>query len=205
MHEHMEVHYKNELHKAAVLAAQKASEALEHLIAPKTRLIVSDVEVLEKPEEVDAQKLAERCITYYKEDKTIIASKIKIYEDDGRKKDAGLMMMFMEESDIDALSTLILKRVKTDELRTQYGMRESAITEALNIIGNAYIESVAHYYKKTIMSMVPTIIDAMEFDKFIGEILAASSRKTYVIFDTDLLVTRSAIKIPFLLAVALWE
>jgi chemotaxis protein CheY-P-specific phosphatase CheC len=196
--------YKNELHKAAVMAAQKATEALEHLIAPETRLIVSDVEVLDKPQEVDAQKLAERCIEYYKEEKIIIASKIKIYKDSGEKKEGGIMMMFMDKNDFGSLSSMILKRLDSDEDRLQMGMRESAVTEALNIIGNAYIEVVSNHYKKTIMSMVPNLINSRKFDNFIGEILSTSEKKTYVIFDTDLLVTRSTIKIPFLLAVALW-
>jgi chemotaxis protein CheY-P-specific phosphatase CheC len=197
--------YKNELHKAAVVAAQEASKALELLISPETKLLVSDVEVFEKPEEIDAQKLAERSIAYYKEGKKIIAAKIKIYEDNGVKEDGGVMMMFMDDRDISLLSDLILKRLKTDEERFKVGMKESSLTEALNIIGNAYIEVVSNYYNKTIMSMVPSMIDTMTFDDFIGEILSASQKKTYVVFDTDLLLTRNTVKIPFILAVALWK
>jgi chemotaxis protein CheY-P-specific phosphatase CheC len=197
--------YKNELQKSAVLAAQKASQALQRLIAPDTRLIVADVEVFEKPQELDAQKLAERCIKYYKQNKVIVSSAIKIYQDDGAKRDGGVMMMFIDQGDIDRLSTLILQRLSTDEERMRLGMQESAITEALNIIGNAYIEVVSGYYQTTIMSMVPAIIDSMVFDDFIGEMVSRATNKTFVIFNTDLLITKSVIEIPFLLAVTLWE
>jgi chemotaxis protein CheY-P-specific phosphatase CheC len=197
--------YKNELQKAAVEAAQKASEALQQLIAPDTRLIVADVEVFEKPQELDAQKLAERCIEYYKQGKVIVSATIKIYQDDGVKIDGGLMMMFIDQSDIDRLGALILQRLATDEERIQLGMQESAIIEALNIIGNAYIEVVSEYYKTTIMSMVPKIIDSMAFDGFIGNMVSGSDKKTYVIFNTSLLITKNVIEIPFLLAVSLWK
>jgi chemotaxis protein CheY-P-specific phosphatase CheC len=197
--------YKNDLQKAAVVAAQKASQALQQLIAPGTRLIVDGVEVFEKPEELDAQKLAERCIEYYKQGKAIVSATIKIYQDDGAKRDGGIMMMFIDRDDIDRLGALILQRLTTDEERMQSGMQESAITEALNIIGNAYIEVVSQYYKTTIMSMVPQIIDSMAFDGFIGEMISGSDKKTYVIFNTNLLITKSIIEIPFLLAVTLWQ
>jgi hypothetical protein len=197
--------YKNDLQKAAVEAAQKASQALQRLIAPESRLIVDDVEVFEKPEELDARKLAKRCIEYYKDDKTIVTAPIKIYEDDGGKRDGGVMMMFIDKKDMEKLSSLIIERLFTEEAKMQSGMRESAITEALNIIGNAYIEVVSEYYKVTIMSMVVTIIDTMSFDEFIGNMISDRDKKTYVIFNTNLVITRNVIQIPFLLAVSLWK
>jgi hypothetical protein len=197
--------YKSKLQKSAVLAAQKASQALQRLIAPGTRLIVADVEVFEKPQEVDAQKLAERCIQYYKQGKAIVSAPIKIYQDNGIKKDGGIMMMFIDQADIAQLASLILQRLDTDEDRMRVGMKESAITEALNIIGNAYIEVVSEHYQTTIMSMVPTIVDAMAFDGFIGNMIVSANKKTYIIFNTNLLITKSVIQVPFLLAVTLWK
>jgi chemotaxis protein CheY-P-specific phosphatase CheC len=197
--------FKNELQKAAVLAAQKASKALQYLIVPDTRLIVSDVEVLDNLEELSAKKLAERCIAYYKEGKIIIASPIKIYKDNGVKEDGGVMLMFIDQGDIDKLGALILEKITNDEERMKSGMLESAVTEALNIIGNAYIEIVSKYYKTTIMSMVPEIIDPMTFDGFVGGMLAKSNKKTYVIFNTTLMVTKNTIELPFMLAITLWK
>jgi chemotaxis protein CheY-P-specific phosphatase CheC len=195
--------YKNDLQKASVLAAQKASKALQQLIAPETRLIVSDVEVFEKPQEMDATKLAEKCVQYYKQGNAIVFAPVKIYEDDGVKRDAGSILMFIDQENMTALGNLILQRLAKYEDRVKPGMLESAITEALNIIGNAYIEIVSEFYKTTIMSMVPEIIDTMTFDGFIGEMISVSNDKTYVVFDTTLFVTKSVIKIPFLLAVSL--
>jgi chemotaxis protein CheY-P-specific phosphatase CheC len=197
--------YSNELNKAATKAAQKASLALQQLLEPETRLLVSDVEIFEKPAELNAKSLAERCIKFYQEGKIIVASDVKIYEDNDIKRPAGVMMMFIDQSDIDSLSDIIMKRLTSDEQRMARGMRESAVTEALNIIGNAYIEVVSHHFKKTIMSMVPKIISSLVFDDFIGQILATSQSKTYVFFNTELIVTKNTIRIPFVLAVALWK
>jgi chemotaxis protein CheY-P-specific phosphatase CheC len=192
------------LQEAARLASKRASESLQELIAPEATLTIREVEILEKPEQVDAQQLAKRCIEYYQQDKVIVSSLIKIYSGE-EKTDGGVVLMFLDQSDVDSLGSLILRKLRDDEDRMRYGMQESAITEALNIIGNAYIEVVGEFYNTTIMSMVPQIVDAMTFDDFIGQIISGSTKKAYIIFNTHLLVTDHSIEIPFLLAVSLWE
>jgi chemotaxis protein CheY-P-specific phosphatase CheC len=197
--------YKNDLHKAAAVAAERATNALKKLISPKTRLIVADIEALEKPLELDAQKLAKRCIEYYRQDKITISADVKFYSDDGSKNDGGIMLMFIDKGDYHAMGRLILSRIANDEERFSAGMEDSAVTEALNIIGNAYINVIADHYQITLMSMVPKVVTDISFDSFVGDIVSGASEKTYVLFDTNLIITESVIRIPFLLAVALPE
>jgi chemotaxis protein CheY-P-specific phosphatase CheC len=197
--------YKTELHKAAAVAAEKATKALQKLVSTTARLIVADVETLEKPKEVDVQNLAERCIEYYKQDKVTISSQIKIYEENGDKKESGVMLMFLDKTDYHALGRLIAKTLKKEEERFAPGIEESAVTEALNIIGNAYIEVLANHFHMTLMAMVPEIVNTMKFDNFIGSIASESEDKLYMIFDTNLVITENIIRIPFLLAVAVQE
>jgi hypothetical protein len=195
--------YKNDVHKAASEAAKKATEALQKLISTDTRLIVANVESFEGPEEIDAKHLAERCVEYYKKGKIIILAPIKIYEDDGDKRDAGSMLMFIEGKDMHELGNLIISNLRRVEEKFRASMNESAVTEALNIIGNAYIEVISKVYDSTIMSMVPTIVDAFDFDSFIGDMITNPKERVYVVFDTELLITRKIVRIPFLLAVSL--
>jgi chemotaxis protein CheY-P-specific phosphatase CheC len=195
--------YKSDMHKAAVEAAKKATEALQKLIASDMRLIVVDVEKFEKPEETDAQHLAERCLEYYKKGKVIVLAPVKIYCDNGDKKDSGAMLMFIEKEDMLALGGLILSKLNKEERTFSAHMSESAVTEALNIIGNAYINVVAKAYDSTIMSMVPEIVNAMNFDGFISNMIAKPKDRIYIVFDTELLITKKVLKIPFLLAVSL--
>jgi hypothetical protein len=194
--------YKSDIHKAAADAARKATGALQKLISPDMRLIVVDVEKFEEPEETDAEHLAERCVGYYKKGKIIILAPIKIYEDNGIKKDAGAMLMFIEKEDMHELGNLILSNVAREEEAFSASMNESAVTEALNIIGNAYINVIAKVYESTIMSMVPEIVNAMKFDTFIGDMVTKPKDKTYIMFDTELLITKRVVRIPFLLAVS---
>jgi hypothetical protein len=195
--------YKSDMHKAAAEAAKKATGALQKLISKEMRLIVVDVESFEGPEETDAQQLAERCVEYYKKGKIIILAPIKIYEDNGDKRDSGSMLMFIEKKDMHELGTLIVSNLIGAEEKFKAGMNESAVTEALNIIGNAYIDVISKVYDATIMSMVPAVVNAMDFDGFIGDMVTQPKGRVYVVFDTELLITKKVIKIPFLLAVSL--
>jgi chemotaxis protein CheY-P-specific phosphatase CheC len=192
-----------DLHMAAVKAAQSASIALQKLISPETRLVVAEVEALQNPHELDAQKLAERCIEYYKQDKITVSTSVKLYNNDGSKEESGVMLMFIDQKDYHTLGMMILSKLKNDEQRFSANVEESAITEILNIIGNAYISVLAEYYQLTLMSMVPKIVDASTFDNFIGSIVSDTRNKTYVLFDTNLMITENIIRLPFLLAVAL--
>jgi chemotaxis protein CheY-P-specific phosphatase CheC len=192
--------YKSGMYKAAAQAAKKATQALQKLISSETQLIVADLESMEKPESADAQRLAETCIELYKQNKIIVSTKIKIYKDDGSKNDCGEMLMFIERDDMNKLGSLILAKLASDKERFSAGIKESAITEALNVIGNAYIEVIAKYYKSTLMSMVPKIITDMDFDDFVGNMASESKDKVYVIFNTHLIITKNVIKIPFILA-----
>jgi ABC-type nitrate/sulfonate/bicarbonate transport system substrate-binding protein len=195
--------YKDDLHKTAELAAKKATLALQKLISPDARFIVAGIEKFDEPEETDAKKLVERCIKYYKDGKAIILAPIKIYNDDGSKKDSGAILMFMDKEDMNKLGALILSNMTTDDKKFSASMHESVITEALNIIGNAYIDVIAKVYKLTIMSMVPEVVNALKFDDFVGKMARKSKEMMYVVFDTELMVTRHVVRIPLLLAVSL--
>jgi chemotaxis protein CheY-P-specific phosphatase CheC len=192
---------KSEIYKAAKFAAKKATSALQKLIDPYTKLVLADIETMEMPEESSAKELAEKCMEYYQSGNVIISSKIKQYKDSGSKIKAGEMLMFLSEPDMKDLGGLIIKNLSDDEERMNPDVELSAILEMLNIIGNAYISVLAKSYNVTLISMVPEKIDTMKFDSFIGKILNKSNEKVYVVFNTELVVTRHVIKIPFLLAV----
>jgi chemotaxis protein CheY-P-specific phosphatase CheC len=194
--------YQNEFFKVAAEAAKKATTALQKIISSKTRVILTNFEQIENPEETDAKHLAERCVDYYKKGDIITSAKIKIYKDDNSSIDAGIMLMFITQRDFQLLGKLLLENKIGEEQQYAGGMKESAVTEMLNIIGNAYINVVAKVYKTTIMSMVPEIIDTMKFDNFVSDLVSGSQNKLYVIFDTELMITTHVIKMPFLLAVA---
>jgi chemotaxis protein CheY-P-specific phosphatase CheC len=195
--------YQDDFYKAAALAAKKATDSLQQLISSDTRVIMTNVERFEKPEETDARQLAKRCIEYYKANKVIASADIKIYEENDVERYAGLMLMFIVQEDYHKLGRLIVENLRNEEDQFRSGMKESAITETLNIIGNAYINVISQAYKKTIMSMVPSIVSAIKFDEFISSIISNSKDKLYIMFDTELMITKHVIKMPFLLAVAL--
>jgi hypothetical protein len=193
--------YQSDLYKEAVVAAKHATQALQKLISTDARVILVDLEQFETPRQVEAKKLVQRCMRYFEEGKLIISSSLKVYLAHNAKKPAGELLMFLDPHDKESLETLLLSRLEnTDPLDP--GLEESALTETLNVIGNAYINVVAQQYNLTLMSMVPQIITDATFDQFINEMISGSQNKLYMVFDTQLIVTRGTINIPFLLAVA---
>jgi chemotaxis protein CheY-P-specific phosphatase CheC len=194
----------NDINDLVSKASQKASEALQKLISSDTQLILTSVEKIEKPQETDATKLAERCIDYYKKNKVIVFAPIVIYSDQNKHQNGGSMLMFLNAVDSDKMSRIILdNRLKDSDDRYLSGMKESSITEVMNIIGNAYVNVISEYYKITILPMVPRIVNALNFDQFIGDIISNSNEKAYVLFNTELLITKQVIRMPFIIAVAL--
>jgi chemotaxis protein CheY-P-specific phosphatase CheC len=196
---------KDLLMKAAAVAASQATEALQKLLSKETQLMVANVEAFEKPQETDAGSIAERCVSYYKSGKTVVSAAIKTYKSDGEKLDSGVMLMFVDKPDAENLCRIMLSKLEQTLQEPPENLEDSTLTEALNVIGNAYINVVAEHYDKTLMSMVPHITNSINFDAFIGDLLRESDQKTYILFDTQLRVTSQVIQIPLLLAVAINE
>jgi hypothetical protein len=191
--------FKSDIHVAAAAAARNATKSLQKLVNADARVILANFEQFENPMQADAKELSERCSNYFSDEKIILSAALKVYHDNDIKESAGEMMMFLDQPDKEKFEYMLLSQLDKKESSIP-GMAESSLTEALNVIGNAYIKVVAKYYNITLVSMVPKLVGAAYVDNFITELISGTEGKVVVVFDTELIITRGSIHIPFLLS-----